>query len=229
MFGFIARHRWRISIVCAALACMSATQAAPMAYKGGIMFMSEYSESDAEAGANHAVTARDAFGVMFARQTGSTGLKRSTQHATYTRLAKRWNLPDAQANVWLTGNVEQVRGDGLNGSVTAWEPGFQVDYETTRLYFAANWHSQRAAGANDALVRHNAAALRAGFSFYNAEYDEVQPWLIVQTKRETGWTRERSLTPMLRLIHKSYFLELGVKRDLIERKNSAQVNLMLVH
>ena len=212
-----------------ALACSPALHAAPMAYKGGIMFMGEYSADDVEFGANYAVTARDAFGAMFAKQTGSTGLRRSTQHATYTRLAKRWNLPAAQANIWLMGNVEQVRGDGLKGSVTAWEPGFQVDYETTRIYAAVNWHSQRAAGANDALVRHNATALRGGFSFYNAEYDEVQPWLIVQAKRETGWTRERSITPMLRFIHKAYFLELGVKRDLNERTNSAQVNLMLVH
>jgi hypothetical protein len=97
------------------------------------------------------------------------------------------------------------------------------------VYTAFNWHSQRSSGANDALVRHNATALRAGFSFYNAEYDEVQPWLIVQAKRETGWTRERSITPMLRLIHKAYFLELGVKRSLDERRNTTQVNLMVTH
>ncbi len=203
--------------------------AAPMAYKEGVMFMSEFGATDREFGANYAFTGRDAFGVMLAEQTSSTGIRRQTTHATYTRRAARWNLPDAQANFWLFANVEQVRGDGLNGTVTAWEPGFQIDYETTRVYFAANWHSQRAKGANDAKVRHNASALRAGFSFYNAEYDEVQPWLIVQAKRETGWLRERSLTPMLRLIHKAYFLELGVKRDLDDRRNTGQINLMYTY
>ena len=154
-----ALRKRRLLCIGIALASSSALYAAPMAYKGGIMFMSEYSADDVELGANYAVTARDAFGAMFAKQTGSTGLRRTTQHATYTRLAKRWNLPAAQANIWLMGNVEQVRGDGLVGSVTAWEPGIQVDYETTRVYAAATWHSQRAAGANDALVRHNAMSI----------------------------------------------------------------------
>ncbi len=217
---------WRAACL---LVVATSAQAAPMAYKNGTMFMSEVSESDVELSANYAVTAKDAFGYAVARQTSDTGQKRLTHHATYTRLAKRWNLPAAQANVWLYGNVEQVRGDGLKGTVLAWEPGFQVDYETTRLYGAISWHSQRAAGQNDALVRHNQTALRAGWSFYDTEYDETQPWIIVQLKRETGWTRERSLTPMLRLIHKSYFLELGVKRDLTERTNSAQFNLMYAY
>ncbi len=217
--------------VCVVLAATSA-QAAPMAYKDGIMFMAMDTADETEVSANYALTSRDAVGYAFARQTSGEGVTRKTHHATYTRLAKRWNLPDAQANIWLLGNVAQVRGDGLSSAALAWEPGVQVDYETTRVYFSGNWHSQRALGgpsANAALLRHNQSQLSGGFSFYGAEYDEVQPWLIVRVQRETGWIRERSVTPMIRLIHKAFFLELGVKRDLDERSNRAQVNLMLTH
>jgi hypothetical protein len=227
-------RRWRSAYLAAAAMTLAtlmgtAIQAAPMAYKDGVMFMSEFGPSSYELGANYAVTGRDAFGAMAAEQTTSAGMRRNTLHATYTRRAARWNFPAAQGNFWLFANLNQVRGDGLSGSVTAFEPGFQADYETTRVYFAANWHTQRAAGANDAKVRHNATALRAGFSFYEAEYEQVQPWLIVQAKRETGWVRERSVTPMLRLIHKAYFLELGVKRDLDDRRNTGQLNLMYTY
>ncbi len=201
-----------------------------MAYRGGTMFMSAFSNDEAELSANYSLTARDALGYAVARQTsdlaGGAG-KRVTQHLTYTRLAKRWNLPDAQANIWLYGNLNQVRGAGLNAPVTAFEPGFQVDYETTRVYAATSWHSQRASGASDRLVRHNQMDVRAGFSFYEAEYDEIQPWLIVKINRETGWIRERSVTPMIRLISKAYFLEVGIKRDLIEQTSNPQFNLML--
>lgn len=220
---------WAFAVCLISATGATSALAAPMAYKNGTMFMSNHSNDETELSANYAFTARDALGFALARQTSESTQKRTTQHLTYTRLAKRWNLPDAQANIWLYGNLNQIRGDGLSGSVTAWEPGFQADYETTRVYAATSWHSQRAAGTADQLIRHNQFSVSGGFSFYKAEYDEVQPWLIIKANRESGWLRERSITPMIRLIHKAYFLEIGAKRDQIERRTSAQINLMLTH
>ena len=59
-------------------------------------------------------------------------------------------------------------------------------------------------------INHDTATLRTGFSFYEADYDEVQPWFIVEVRRSRGLTDKNEVTPMLRLIHKRYFFELGV-------------------
>lgn len=104
--------------------------------------------------------------------------------ATYTRLLKRWNLPEAQANVWFIGGLGTVSGNDFSGAKTMVTPGIQVDFETTRLYVAALARLYRAEGIN-----HDFASARAGFSFYEVDYDETQPWLIVEAPRKRSlWT-----------------------------------------
>ena len=68
---------------------------------------------------------------------------------------------------------------------------------TARLY--------RAPGVN-----HDFASVRAGFSFYEVDYEETQPWLIVEARRMRGLSEKIEVTPMLRLISNRYFVELGV-------------------
>ena len=55
----------------------------------------------------------------------------------------------------------------------------------------------RASGVNN-----DYAAVRAGFSFYEAEYEEPQPWLIVEARRMRGLSDKVEITPMLRVITK---------------------------
>ena len=62
----------------------------------------------------------------------------------------------------------------------------------------------RASGVNN-----DYAAVRAGFSFYEAEYDEPQPWLIVEARRMRGLSDQVEVTPMLRVITRNYFVELA--------------------
>ncbi len=74
----------------------------------------------------------------------------------------------------------------------------------------------------DSSLRHDSTWLRAGFSFYEVEYEQVQPWLIVETKQvRTRWGQETTLTPMLRFIHKRVFVEVGGNRK------GGQLNFML--
>jgi hypothetical protein len=48
-----------------------------------------------------------------------------------------------------------------------------------------------------------------GFSFYEANYDETQPWLIFEARRMSMVSDAYEVTPMLRLIHKRFFVEAG--------------------
>jgi len=191
----------------------------PMGFKDSAMAMGDFSPNWQEAFANYAITPRDALGAStLYMRSDDESKSRQLADATYTRLLERWNLPQAQANIWFLGGLGNLTGNDFVGSKTMASPGIQLDYETTRLYTSAAARLYRADGIN-----HDYAAARLGFSFYEVDYDEIQPWLVVEARRMAGLSDKTEVTPMLRLIHNRYFIELGVN-------NSAQgrINFMYI-
>jgi hypothetical protein len=210
------RHKVLGSI---ALAIALPAFSGPMGFKDSWMAMGDFSPNWQEAFVNYALTPRDALGAstLFMRSDDESKSRRLAD-ATYTRLVKRWNMPEAQANIWFLGGLGYVTGNDFSGSKAMASPGIQVDYETTRVYASATARLYRADGIN-----HDYASARLGFSFYEVDYDETQPWLIVEARRMNGLSDRTEVTPMLRLIHNRYFIELGVN-------NSAQgrINFMYI-
>lgn len=200
-------------------ASAGAVTAAPMGFKDSAMAMGDFSPNWRESWINYAVTSRDAFGAggLYMRSDDKTKT-RTLAELNYTRLVKRWNLTDAQANVWFFAGVGSIRGNDFSGSKLAFAPGVQVDYETTRVYLAATARLYRAEGLN-----HDFGSVRAGFSFYEVDYDETQPWLILEARRMRGLSDKTEVTPMLRLIHNRYFVEFGVSNS-----KQARANLMYI-
>jgi hypothetical protein len=202
--------------------------AAPMAYfSGGAMAMLEASDSEREASMNYSLTPRDALGVRIGWMESSRDLapRITAKHAghgsangvvaqhesaelTYTRLLKRWNAESAQTNIWLFGGMGALRGNTFSGERFSYSPGAQVDFETTRLYASAKVQMHRARGINN-----DAASVRLGASLWEADYEDTQPWIVVEAKRTREFSEKIEITPMLRLIHRKYFAELGVNQD----------------
>jgi len=176
------------------------------------MVMGDFNNNWREAFINYAVTPRDAFGVSGTYMRSDDKTKtRTLEEVTYTRLLQRWNMPHAQANLWLMAGVGALQGenerigrdDTFNKTMIT--PGIQFDYETTRVYFQATHRLYRATDIN-----HDYSSVRAGFSFYEANYDKTQPWLIVEARNMNGLSDKIEVTPMLRLINKSFFVEAGI-------------------
>ena len=183
------------------------------------MAMGDISPNWQEVFVNYALTARDAAGATALSMRSDNGTKaRQVTEATYTRLAKRWNMPEAQANIWFLGGIGNITGNDFSGSKTLVSPGLQVDYETTRVYVSATARLYRAEGLN-----HDFTSARAGFSFFEVDYDQTQPWFILEVRRMRGLTDKTEVTPMLRLIHNRYFVELGVNNA-----SQARVNFMYI-
>lgn len=188
-------------------ACAAAVaHAGPMGFKDSTMAMGDFSSNWREAWVNHAFTPRDAVGAggLYMRSDDKR-LTREFAELTYTRLLHRINGEHSQANFWFVGGLGKVRGNDFGGTRTMWAPGVSVDYETTRVYTSASVRLYRAPG-----IRHDFASVRAGFSFYEVDYDEVQPWFILEARRMKGLSDETEITPMLRFIHNRYFVEVGV-------------------
>ena len=198
----------RIALAAATVLPLAAS-AAPMGFKESWMAMGDFSPNWREGFVNYALTPRDAVGLsaLYMRSDDKTR-SRDLAEATYTRLLKRWNLPHAQANVWFIGGLGAVRGNDFTGTRAMASPGIQVDYETTRVYAMATGRLYRAEGLN-----HDYAAARVGFSFYEVDYDEVQPWLVLEARKMRRLSDGTEITPMLRLIHNRYFIEAGVNTD----------------
>jgi hypothetical protein len=193
--------------------------AAPMGFKDSWMGMSDLSPSWREAWVNYALTPRDAVGAGgLSMRSDDKTRSRKLAELNYTRLLHRRNLEDAQANLWFFAGVGGIEGNDFSGTRLALAPGMQADYETTRVYLAATARLYRAEHLN-----HDFASVRAGFSFYEVDYDEVQPWFVLDARRMRALSDEVEWTPMLRLIHKRFFVELGANQN-----RQARFNLMYI-
>ena len=200
--------------------------AGPMGFDESFMAMGDFNNNWRESFINYAITPRDALGVSATYMRADDKSKsRTLEEVTYTRLLKRWNAPHAQANLWFQGGLGLVQGRALQGEdkllgenrdfdKVMITPGVQFDYETTRIYFQAAHRLYRASGVN-----HDYTSVRAGFSFYESDYDKTQPWLILEARNMNGLSEMVEITPMLRLINKNFFVEAGVNNSREPRFN----------
>ena len=218
--------RWRALVGPCLLALVAGPALAlPMASQGYWMVMGDFEEGSRKLSANYALTGHDAIGAAVARfdspAHGGTGMRSARELAalTYTRLIHRWSLPDAQANLWFIGQAGSLRGQGLAGGTrTLLSPAVLADWETTRLYVGGGVEAKRAGD-----WRRASAYARVGFSLYEVEYEQVQPWILLEARREReriprvgAMAHEVAKTewmPMVRLIDRRWFLELGARRD----------------
>ena len=106
------------------------------------------------------------------------------RHIGYLRgnlLAKRLNMPGAQANVFLWGGLGNATGNDFAGSVLDRNAGLQGDVETRRVYasFQSDLHESSA-------YSHRIDTLQLGWAPYAHDYDSLATWFVVQDRRYTG-------------------------------------------
>ena len=214
-------YNFRLWVIALILLSSRLVFAAPMGFEGSTMTMGDFNQNWREVGFNYAITSRDALGLTHLEfRSDDHKNKREVDTLNYTRLLSRWNLTDAQSNLWLFMGLGEIRGSidnqNIDSKVIA-SPGFQFDYETRRVYFATTHKLYRASNLN-----HDTTSIRAGFSFYEADYDQTQPWFILETKYTNQISDKIEVIPMLRLINKNIFVEGGVN-------NSGQPRLNLMY
>jgi len=214
-------YSFRLWVIALILLSNRLVFAAPMGFEGSTMTMGDFNQNWREVGFNYALTSRDALGLTHLEfRSDDHKDKREVDTLNYTRLLSRWNLTDAQSNLWLFMGLGEIRGSidnqNIDSKVIA-SPGFQFDYETRRVYFATTHKLYRASNLN-----HDTTSIRTGFSFYEADYDQTQPWFILETKYTNQISDKIEVIPMLRLINKNIFVEGGVN-------NSGQPRLNLMY
>jgi len=130
------------------------------------------------------------------------------RHITYLRgnlLAKRWNLPGAQANVFVWGGLGSATGNDFDGSTLARNVGVQTDFETRRVYAAFRSDLQESD-----RYSHRIDTLQLGWAPYAHDYDTLATWFVVQGRSYTGDLFDGTETAMLvRFFKRGTWVEVG--------------------
>lgn len=133
----------------------------------------------------------------------------TVERVTYARvnfLSHRWNLPDAQANIFVWGGVGGATSNRFSGTELAGNAGAQFDYETRRVYASLKTDWQRA----DAF-EHRVDTLQIGIAPYKHHYNGLATWFVYQAREYTGGVYagvEQAL--LLRLFKGGAWIEAGI-------------------
>jgi hypothetical protein len=134
------------------------------------------------------------------------------RHISYLRanlLARRWNMPNAQANVFLWGALGNATGNDFKGSVLDRNVGMQGDIETRRVYasFQSDLHESSA-------YSHRVDTLQLGWAPYAHDYDSLATWFVVQGRHYTGDLYQGAETALLvRFFKGGAWVEFGATTD----------------
>lgn len=163
----------RLLLVWLLLITLPAQAAALIGFKNSAMLMSDFSMNRKELMLNYSPLLGHAFGIetMWMRGDKQTNL---ITNINYTGLLKRWNMPSGQANLWFMTGIGSASGDSSGFS---YSPSVQFDYETTRVYFLAKARMVRAPH-----IQYDTYSVQGGFSFFETNFDETQPWFVVEAR-----------------------------------------------
>ena len=138
--------------------------------------------------------------------------RRTRRDITYLRanlLAKRWNMPSAQANVFVWGGLGRATGNDFAGATLSRNAGFQADYETRRVYgaFRSDLHESD-------RFSHRIDTLQLGWAPYAHDYDTLATWFVVQGRRYMGEIAKGTETAVLvRFFKGGTWVEVGATTD----------------
>ena len=130
-------------------------------------------------------------------------------HVVYARLnylLHRWNLEDAQGNLFAWGGIGAASGNRFSGARATGNAGFQADYETRRIYASLKSDLQR----SDEFS-HRIDTLQLGVAPYRHEYSGVATWLVFQARDYTGHLHSGVETAgLIRLFKGGAWVEAGI-------------------
>lgn len=184
---------------------MTPAFAHPVIYQDGIVAsssnMSSFSDNHLmyswsprwASGANHWRLTRNEANTEFAFA--------KTNHLLY-----RNNGEDSQGNVYLhaglgvaDSEIEEKR------TSVAYMSGVELDWETRKLYTSAKYYSFNSPKTTDLSM----AQARVGFAPYEAEFDQLQTWFMLQAMYLPKVEEQVMLTPLLRFFYKNVLWEVG--------------------
>ena len=203
-------------------AIVAVAQAKPIAFADAWTFMAEGDRYAESVEAYYAPAVWWSIGPMVGEmRTADRSHTARHEMLQANLLLKRWNLDNAQGNLFAS------LGVGTTYTTLAARPGvahpghaddrpafyaeqgfrhvLQGDYETRRIYTSFKIDVHRTP-----LFFDRVDTVQAGFSPYAHDYEDLAVWFIAQAKRYRGMNDKSSLGGFVRLFRKNWWVELGV-------------------
>lgn len=187
------------------ISVLNFADAHPVIYKGGVVVSSANMSSYSDNQLMYSWSNRWALGLNHWRfskgdKTTEFGLVK-LNHLLY-----RYNGESSQANIYLHGGVGIVDSK-IEKSRTkeAYMTGFEADWETRNLYSAIKYYYFNTPQVTELSM----AQARLGFSPYEAGFDQLQTWFMVQGMIMPDINPKVMITPMMRFFYKNVLWEMG--------------------
>jgi hypothetical protein len=180
----------------------SSAGAMSVSYQGSLGLMAWTEPSMTQYVINYSVTPWFAPAFEYFGLRGGTG-NREYYFPQVGFLLKRWNNLESQANIYVNAGYGVEHRDGRTSGALNTE--LQADWESRKYYIDAELQAVR-------LVQdpYNFVRLRVGFAPYQAEFEQLHSWFIVQADRNTSGTGETTITPFVRLFYQNVLVEVGM-------------------
>lgn len=124
-------------------------------------------------------------------------------------LVKRWNLPEAQGNIYLKSNIGNANKSGQNelyGFI-----GLAGDFETRKYFLSYEGKYYKSNGDIISQFQQNA---RVGIAPYVANYGNLHTWLMLQITHAPTFTGDKVIaTPLVRFFKGAHLAEFGVSSN----------------
>lgn len=182
-------------------------QARPVSYPGGWTVMAMNNGDMNSLHLHYSPTAKYSVGVRSAYHRDD-----NYWHQTFqiNNLIKRWNMPDAQANLYLKsgiGGVYTDEGDYDGKTSLAGFTGIAADWENRRFFTS---YKNRYIDAGSVISEFKQSA-RVGIAPYIGDYGDLHTWLMLEVEHEPEAVDEQiTVTPLVRFFKGVHLLEAGM-------------------
>lgn len=196
--------------------------AKPIAFAEAVTMMHERDDTMVSTEVYYAPKVWWSLGIADVKMTSENNQhEMDAKYAQFNFLLKRWNMPNAQANIfasagfgWADSVKQGVMGvvhPGHNVSQTARYSEsarrfvLQGDYETRQFYSSFKVDVQQTPLFYDRLD-----VGQIGFSPVAHDYEDLAVWFIAQVKKYRGMTDKTEGGAFVRLFKKNIWVEIGV-------------------
>lgn len=122
-------------------------------------------------------------------------------------LVKRWNETNSQANIYVYGSYGFA--NFLDQTDSASQVGFEVDAESRKHYISVQYEKMWTSIGPDMDI----LKARLGIAPYEAEFNEVASWFMIQYQYHPFLVKQHVVTPLVRMFYKSFLFEGGVSTE----------------
>ncbi|MGZ9097226.1 MAG: hypothetical protein ACXW30_02890 [Micavibrio sp.] len=189
-----------LSILMFSLFLTAPALARDVSYAGGWTLMLHNNAEMNAAHLHYSPTARYSVGWMHEYMRGPDA---NMDAAQINWLVKRWNMPAAQANIYLKSGAG-VTYDGDDIEPTAYT-GIAADWENRRL-FTSYENRFLYAGEIEKFAEHKA---RVGVAPYIADFGGIHTWLMLEAGYNAKRDNEFTTTPLVRVFTGPVLVEGG--------------------